>query len=222
MRFGVRWRWTVIGLIVLLVAVVEGGNGVTAQDEATTTTVGQAQIVSTEVGAVPSAGGARPGPVNALPPTTERSGALPVGIRIPKAQVDATVETVQIIDGVMQNPTGPWVVSWYKETTKLGQRGNAVMAGHVDYWDVGEAVFYNLEDVAKGDEIEITGEDGKVYTYQVDWTKLYDADADQEAIQEIVGETSVEALTLITCGGPFDYDTGQYLQRFIVRAVRAR
>jgi sortase (surface protein transpeptidase) len=40
-----------------------------------------------------------------------------------------------------------------------------------------------------------------------------------EVIQnDIVGDTGQESLTLITCGGPFDPATGQYLQRFVVRA----
>ena len=216
------WLGVILALFMLLPLALAVTGSVQAQDDPTATATGDGIIVSTEVGSVPSAGGARPGPVNALPPTSPRAGALPVGIRIAKAQVDATVETVQIVDGAMQDPTGPFVVSWYKETAKLGQRGNAVMAGHLDYWDVGEAVFYNLDDVVKGDEIEVTGEDGKVYKYMVDWTKLYQSNADAEAIQEIVGETPVEALTLITCGGPFDFDNGVYLQRFVVRALRAR
>ncbi len=116
----------------------------------------------------------------------------------------------------MLDPTGPWVVSWYKETPKLGAQGNTVMAGHVDYWDVGAAVFYNVKDLKKGDLITITGDDGKVYTYKVDWVRLYStADA---PIQEIVGPTKKRALTLITCGGEFDYTNGVYLQRTVIRA----
>ena len=40
------------------------------------------------------------------------------------------------------------------------------------------------------------------------------------AIQEIVGDTGQESLTLITCGGVFDPATGEYLERMVVRAVR--
>ncbi|GIW03884.1 MAG: hypothetical protein KatS3mg059_0504 [Thermomicrobiales bacterium] len=70
----------------------------------------------------------------------------------------------------------------------------------------------------KGDRIEITGEDGQTYVYEVDWVRNYDnANA---PIQEIVGPTDNESLTLITCGGPFDYVNGVYLQRTVVRAHR--
>ncbi|MDP9367997.1 MAG: class F sortase [Chloroflexota bacterium] len=186
------------------------------------TVAAKAPITSTQVGEMPTTGGMRPGPVGLNPPTATFSrGVLPSAIRIDKAQVDAEVETVEIVDGVMQNPTGPWVVSWYKETARLGEDDNTVMAGHVDYWDVGPAVFFNLKDLAQGDQIQVTGEDGSVYAYQVEWIKTYTvAELTPERIQEIVGPTDDPALTLITCGGEFDYATGEYLSRMVVRANR--
>ena len=172
---------------------------------------------STKQGETPTSGGARPGPATAVAATPEPvKGAVPVSISIPNAQVDAAVEQREIVNGVMQDPTGPWVVSWYKETPKLGADGNTVMAGHLDYWDVGPAVFYNVGSLKKGDLIKINGDDGKIYTYKVDWVKQYDAN--NAPIQDIVGPTTKRALTLITCGGPFDYQNGVYLQRTIVRA----
>lgn len=169
------------------------------------------------LGDMPSSGGARPGPgtaiVSAPPPAI---GAVPVAIAIPNAQVDAVVEQREIIDGVMQDPSGPWVVSWYKETPKIGAQGNTVMAGHVDYWGVGDSVFANVQFLAKGDLITISGDNNKVYTYKVSWVRLYNA-ADAP-IEEIVGATSRRALTLITCGGEFDQVEKVYLERTIVRA----
>ncbi len=35
--------------------------------------------------------------------------------------------------------------------------------------------------------------------------------------RDIVGDTSRESLTLITCADPFDHDTGEYLERMAVR-----
>jgi sortase (surface protein transpeptidase) len=181
----------------------------------------QEDEITQKVGEVPTTGAARPGPVNAQPPEiARRPGVVPIAIKIEKAQVDAQVEITEIIDGVMQNPTGPWVVSWYQETAKLGDLGNIVMSGHVDYWDVGPAVFWNLRDLQPKDRIEVTGENGKVFTYEVEWVKNYSA-ADAP-IGEIVGQTEVESLTLITCGGEFNYDTGEYLERMIVRATRVQ
>lgn len=182
------------------------------------TAVAQDQIVSTKLGEMPSVGGQRPGPIGADPEAAEIEGALPVAISIEKIAVTAQVETIEIVDGVMQDPTGPWVVSWYEETGTLGELNNIVMAGHLDYWDVGPAVFYNIKSLAKGDKIEVTGDDGQLYTYEVDWVQQYDAA--NAPIQDIIGPTDTEDLTLITCGGPFDYQNGVYLQRTVVRSHR--
>jgi LPXTG-site transpeptidase (sortase) family protein len=178
-----------------------------------------ARIVSTRAGEVPSMGGPRSGPTGQPPPPVVRAaGVAPVAIQIDAAQVDAEIEQLEIVDGVMQNPTGPWVVSWYKDLAGLGESGNVVMAGHIDYWNVGPAVFYTLAHIKEGAPINVTGEDGEVYAYQVEWIRNYTAD--DAPLDEIVGPTPRESLTLITCGGPFDYATGHYLERTVVRASR--
>ena len=178
-------------------------------------------IFTTAGGDVPTTGGMRPGPVGLNPPPLLRTrGVMPLAITIPNAAVDAEVEIVQIVDGVMQNPTGPWVVSWYEQTAKPGAGGNAVMSGHVDYWDVGPAVLYNLRNLVEGDEMFVTAADGTRITYQLQWMRTYEmATITAEQIEEIVGPTDSEALTLITCGGEFNYETGEYLSRTVARAV---
>jgi sortase (surface protein transpeptidase) len=207
-RFSTRTRTR--GLAAVAAAAVAGRAGlVLAQDQT---------IQSTRLGEMPSGGGARPGPSSgfANAPRT-RTGVIPVSISIAKADVDASIEIIEIVDGVMQDPTGPWVVSWYKETARLGELGNSVMAGHVDYWDVGPAVFWNIRDLVSSDKIDVTGEDGKIYTYAVDWVESFVNST--APIQDIVGPTPRPALTLITCGGSFDYTTGQYLERTVARAT---
>jgi hypothetical protein len=182
----------------------------------------QAPIVSTKTGPQPTYGGMRPGPLGLSPaPVTRNRGVRPVAIRVDTAGIDAQVEFLQIIDGVMQNPTGPWVVGWYEPTAALGQSGNAVFAGHVDYWDVGPAVFYNIRDLVENDEVIATGEDGSTYVYVVRFQETVEVAAlTTEKIGEIVGPTKKESLTLITCGGEFDYASGEYLSRTYVRTER--
>jgi hypothetical protein len=146
------------------------------------------------------------------------SSTAPVSISIPDATVDAEVERNEIVDGIMLDPSGPWVVSWYQETGQLGEFDNAVMSGHVDYWDVGPAVFYTVGQLQQGAPMHVRGENGVTYTFQVEWVKTYDiAGLTPEAINEIVGPTDYRALTLITCGGAFDYDRGEYLSRTVIR-----
>ena len=58
-------------------------------------------------------------------------GQIPIGIRIPDAEVDAEVERQQIVDGQMLDPTGPWVVAWYEQSARAGEIGNFLASGHV-------------------------------------------------------------------------------------------
>lgn len=151
-------------------------------------------------GPMPTTGGIRPGPVDAIPAPSfaRRVGARPVAIRIPAIQVDTDVEPARIVDGIMQDPSGPWIVAWYSQTDRLGVPGNAVFAGHLDYYGVGPAVFWRLQELQPGDVIEITGNNGHLYRYRVEWVRSYDTEA--APVAEIVGPTPGESVTLITCG----------------------
>lgn len=212
-------RRAVIGTIAAFAgsAVIPVRYGLSQDDAAPSTPT--SSIQSNTVGEMPTTGAARPGPVGQQPRTTQATSAVPSAIYVENAEIDAEIETINITEGVMENPTGPWVVSWYKQTAELGESGNVVMAGHVDYWDVGPAVFFNLKDLAENDEIRVTGEDGSDYAYAVEWLETFTvADLTSETIADIVGPTPEQSLTLITCGGEFDYDTGEYLSRMVVRA----
>lgn len=170
---------------------------------------------------LPSWGGGNQGELVAGPlglnPTADGSGSAPVAIQIPDASVDAEVERNEIVDGVMLDPSGPFVVSWYQETGLLGERDNTVMSGHIDYWEVGPAVFYTVAQLGENAPITVTGDDGSTYTYAVEWVETYEvASLTPEVINDIVGQTDYRALTLITCGG--DFNGTEYLSRTIVRA----
>ncbi len=142
-------------------------------------------------------------------PKPERLSSDAIGLNAP-------ITPREIVGGQMQTPKDEFEVSWYKETASPGQDGNMVFAGHLNWYGVPQAVFYNINSFTKGDEIVVTGEDGVDYTYKVKWVKLIEtADAD---LDELVGETKKPSLTLITCGGEWDAAAGQYKQRTVVRA----
>jgi len=175
---------------------------------------------------VPTTGARRPGPIIlaatrvAAPEPEPVEGVAPIALQVDSVGVDAPIELGTVVDGAMQDPSGPWVVSWYDQLGKVGEGGNVVMAGHVDYWNVGPAVFWDIRELPAGDVIRVVGEDGKNYEYAVQWIERYDAAGlTPEVIQnDIVGDTDEETLTLITCGGTFDPATGEYNERWVVRA----
>lgn len=193
-----------------------------AQDEPSTpeSTPSQPPIESTTTGEMPSSGALRPGPVGEDSPLARASNPSdPVNIVVENAGINAIVEQQNIVNGVMSNPSGPWVVAWYPQTATLGEQGNVVLAGHVDFWNVGPSVFFNVRDLVEGDEIVLTGEDDSTYIYAVDWVETFlMEDLTAGVLEDVTGHTDTRSVTLITCGGEFDYVNGEYLSRMVVRA----
>ena len=145
----------------------------------------------------------------------------PVFIQIDAAGVNGPVETREIVDGTLAAPSGPWVAAWYRQSARPGELGNVVMGGHVDYWNVGPAIFAGLGTLNEGEEIEVTDAAGNAYDYAVKWVRTYPvADITPDQLRQIVGPTDDPSLTLITCSGDFDRNRGEYLMRLVVRAVR--
>ncbi|MGA2286184.1 MAG: class F sortase [Dehalococcoidia bacterium] len=152
------------------------------------------------------------------PPQAPVKQALPVRVVIPSIGVDAPVSVKTIEpNGTMQPPNGPEDVAWYDFSARPGSGGNAVFSAHVDYHDYGPAVFARLRELKKGDAVEVRLDDGSVRDYEVVLSVTYPAAT--APFQEIVGATSSEMVTLITCAGSFDEASRQYNHRLVVRAV---
>jgi hypothetical protein len=213
-------RRTVIGGLGLALGGILAARPLIAQESTPESTPG---IESIGAGEMPTYGGLRPGPVGQEPPETTSNAAIPMTIAVEAAGIDAEIEQLDIVDGRMLNPTGPWVVAWYRQGGALGEPGNVLLAGHVDYWGVGPSVFYNVRDLVAGDEVVLTGENGKAYRYVVTTNVTY---AVEELVSgrmaELVAPTESQVVTMFTCGGEFDYVNGEYLSRTVVQADRVR
>lgn len=160
-----------------------------------------------------------------LKPTSDQEAAkthepaveLPKRIRIPAISVDTGFEYVgQTADGAMDVPKDPNQVAWYRLGPRPGERGNAVVAGHVD-WGGKLAAFWGLSRLKAGDTVEVTGTDDRKYEFTIQWVRWYEAT--QAPVEEIFGQVGDPEITLITCGGAFDRQTRQYLSRVVVRGV---
>jgi Sortase domain len=146
----------------------------------------------------------------------------PVSVRVPAIGVDARIIPLGLGWGdTVQVPPlrTPMLASWFDEGAAPGQRGAAVLFGHVDSAVTGPAVFYRLGSLRPGDLIYVTRADRHTAVCRVNSVALssqYDFPS-----RRVYGCTTRPLLRLVTCGGAFDTDTHLYLDRTIAFASYA-
>jgi sortase family protein len=123
-------------------------------------------------------------------------------------------------DGTLEVPANYALAGWYELGPKPGQRGAAVIVGHVDSKE-GPAVFYRLGELEPGSKVSVEWADGSGVRFRVYAVREYAKTAFPTTL--VYGSTSTPELRLVTCGGPFDASTGHYLDNVVVFArVQAR
>ncbi|MCZ2830805.1 class F sortase [Modestobacter sp. VKM Ac-2986] len=143
--------------------------------------------------------------------------SAPVRVRIPALGVtSAVIELGLQDDGSMEVPRGAYPVGWYDRSPTPGELGPAVLAGHVD-WAGEPGALYGLRELLPGDEVVVERADGTVATFRVDRVEEHDKDAFPS--DEVYGDLPTAGLRLITCGGSFDSETGDYDDNVIVFAT---
>lgn len=184
----------------------------TATPEPTPTIAPTLTAAPTTVPATPTA--------TPLPPTATPlpplPGVDPRRIRIPNIGVNAAVESVGLDDkGRMDVPRNIWNVAWYKLGVQPGQRGNAVIDGHLDGVS-SAAVFWNLSKLVPGNRIYVADDKGVEKVFEVYDTAVYAYD--QAPLDRIFGPSNDAQLNLITCNGTFDQKSANYDKRFVAYA----
>ena len=86
----------------------------------------------------------------------------------------------------------------YPQTSKPGRKGNIAIAGHRTGWG---SPFLHLDDLERGDRIELVDRKGVRHTYVVDSATLVKPDADWVLGDDPLG-TGAPTLTLTTCDPP--------------------
>ncbi len=164
----------------------------------------------------------------------EPPGAVLGRLRVPTLGIDAPLG-VRLVggDGQMPNPAGPSDVIWYDFSGwdgiggSIGGGGNAVFSGHVDYAahvpyaDVdyrGRGVFFSLSLLSPGDVIEVERA-GESIRYAVSWRQTVNAEGTDWG-EMLSSDVPVDSITLITCGGEFNYEERSYVDRVVIRAER--
>ena len=150
------------------------------------------------------AAGAKPASVTAA---TALDPSVPDRITIPSIKVDAPLGSVGLqSDGSLETPPfgSPMEASWYREGPTPGERGPAIIAGHMDTAKVSEAVFYKLDRLKKNAEIDVERNDGSTAVFVVDSVDTFKKNAFPDA--KVYGGTADAQLRLITCGGNLTED----------------
>jgi LPXTG-site transpeptidase (sortase) family protein len=146
------------------------------------------------------------------------AASKPMTIEIPAIGVNAPVETLGLnTNGTIQVPPldNHDLAGWYDGSVMPGAEGTSVILGHVDDY-AGPSVFFNLKNLSKGDTIDVVRADGETAVFSVDGVQKA-AKTDFPTV-DVFGNVPYPALHLVTCGGPFDPKTGEYLDSIIVYA----
>jgi LPXTG-site transpeptidase (sortase) family protein len=195
-------------LIAGLAACSSSGGQDTATDSGGSSTTTSAPVS-------PLADAVRPLPPAPATPPIAAAGPGPAALTIGALDVDAApVRPVGVTEsGEMEIPPVD-EVGWYRFGATPGAAGSAVLAAHVAYDGV-DGVFRHLDDLAAGDEVSVTLDDGSTQRFVV---------TDVEQVPKTALPTDVwardgdPALVLITCGGEFDTDADSYEDNVVATA----
>ncbi|NNN08279.1 MAG: class F sortase [Acidimicrobiaceae bacterium] len=140
--------------------------------------------------------------------------STPIHLSIPQIGVSTALMQLGLnSDGSVQVPTNIAEAGWYKYDVTPGQKGSAVILGHVDNYK-GPAVFFYLDHLSLGSRVFVTLESGRTLQFAVIGVRMYSKSNFPD--QLVYGPRSYPALQLVTCGGVFDPATGHYLSNIVV------
>jgi hypothetical protein len=146
----------------------------------------------------------------------EPRGPRPSGLRIPAIAVDAPVIPVGVSAGTTEIPSDIFTIGWYRYGAAPGEHGSSVLLGHVDSGAEGPGAFFRLVELQPGDEVEVHMSDGTMRRFVVDARRQYPK---AELPDWIFRRSGPATLTLVTCGGVFDWSTGHYQDNVVVFAA---
>ncbi|MFH9011342.1 class F sortase [Streptomyces sp. NPDC017943] len=134
--------------------------------------------------------------------------AVPARVGIPAIQVDAPIIPVGLdADGWVgaPPPEDPNLAGWFTGAVTPGEKGTAVVVGHVDNQQ-GPAVFYGLGALKKGNRVEIARQDGRTAVFEIYGVEVFAKD--DFPGDRVYGSKGAAELRVITCGGGFTEQDG--------------
>lgn len=153
-----------------------------------------------------------------IPQPQEKIGN-PIILSIPKFNVTATIESVGLDSkNRMDIPKNFNNVAWYSLGFQPGEKGSAVIDGHVDTPTGAPAVFAQIATLQQGDSITVQDSYNKTHSFTV--IKVVTYPYDTLPLQMIFNSTDKPRLNLITCAGKWDRIAKNYSERTVVFAEK--
>jgi len=129
--------------------------------------------------------------------------------------IPADIHTVGWWDGTVSD--GDHTVQ--EDAPQPGQPGVALIAGHIDSAVAGPGALYDLGELRPGDSVEIVNSRGRSSDWVVSGPP--ETTLKTELPPSLWVTSGAPKLALVTCGGPFDPETGHYVDNVIVWATPA-
>ena len=151
------------------------------------------------------------------PDAALRTSPVPVGLHLETIGVDnAAIIPVGVLEnGEMEIP-GASEVGWYRFGPSPGEIGSAVLAAHIAY-NGRNGVFRQLDQVQKGDAVEVAYDDGTISRFEV--TEIAQYGKTDLPFDRIFAKDGEAGLVLISCGGTFNESLRSYEDNIVVYAV---
>lgn len=141
------------------------------------------------------------------------TNALPSRLKIPSIGVDASIELVGVTpDGTLDVPNNIAGVGLFNLGPSPGEKGSAVIDGHLNGKKGDPGVFINLNQVKPGDSIYVEDTSGSSMRFVIREIRAYDPGHADEVFGRGVGTH----LNLITCDGAWDTLSKSYAKRLVV------
>lgn len=143
----------------------------------------------------------------------------PSRLEVPALGIDVVVQPAGLDgQGRMGLFDDPAIAAWYRfGPAPASAAGSTVIAAHVDSLEYDVLPFARLRDAAPGTEVVVTDAAGTRHAYVVQSLQVIEkADVDWDAAFDRSG---APRLTLVTCGGEFDYEQRRYLSNLVVTAT---
>ncbi|MEO8863111.1 MAG: class F sortase [Candidatus Saccharimonadales bacterium] len=154
--------------------------------------------------------------VSAGSPATVTNRSLPARLQIPRLKVDAAVEYMGLTAaGDMVAPSKYTEAGWYKYGPLPGNKGNAVIDGHVIGPQGQPGIFSGLSKLLPGDIVSVIDTNDQKTDFIVTGSRNFSESA---KTKDVLPSEDGAHLILITCTGTWDQARRHYLERLAVFA----